>query len=147
MHKINEHGPCFVCGTANPRSMGVTWWADEQGRVSTTIVLDQGYQGPPGYVHGGASAALLDEVMGAAVWRAGYQVVAVNLELEYRKPLPLGSELRVWGEVVEKTGRAVRARSEIVLPDGNTAVIGRGIYVEAPQFFDNDVFTPIEPAV
>jgi uncharacterized protein (TIGR00369 family) len=147
MQKLDEHGPCFVCGTANPRSMGITCWADDQGRVSTTVTLDLGYQGPPGYVHGGASAALLDEAMGAAVWHAGYQVVAVNLEVEYRRPLPLGEELRIWSEVVENNGRTVRARGEILLPDGTVGVIGRGIYVEAPQFFEHTMFRPAQPPV
>jgi acyl-CoA thioesterase FadM len=73
--------------------------------------------------------------MGAAVWHSGYKVVAVNLEIEYRKPLPLGAELYIWGEIVERTGRAIRARGEIVLPGERIAVVGRGIYVEAPHLF------------
>ena len=145
MRRLAEHGPCFVCGTANPHGMHVTWYADEQGRVSTRIALDDSQQGPPGYAHGGASAALLDEVMGAAVWYAGNRVVAVNLECAYRHPLPLGADLTVWGEVVEQTGRTVWARGEIVLPDGTVAVIGRGIYVEAPQFFDNPMMHAFQP--
>jgi acyl-coenzyme A thioesterase PaaI-like protein len=76
MDPIPEHGPCFVCGTQNPHSMGVTWWARDDGAVVTEVALTESQQGPPGYAHGGASAALLDEAMGAAVWRAGYTVVA-----------------------------------------------------------------------
>lgn len=109
MHQLAEHGACFVCGTTNPHGMHVTWYADEHGRVSTRIALSDAQQGPPGYAHGGASAALLDEVMGAAVWYAGNRVVAVNLECAYRHPLPLGAELTVWGEVVKRSGRAARS--------------------------------------
>ncbi|HEX6288215.1 MAG TPA: PaaI family thioesterase [Herpetosiphonaceae bacterium] len=142
MRKLLEHGPCFICGTSNPDSMGVTWWADAAGCIHTTITLSVAQQGPPGYVHGGASAALLDEVMGMAVWNAGYQVASVNLECEYRRPLPLGTELHVMGEIVEKTGSAIRARGTITLPDGTQAVIGRGIYVEAPHLFEHIMGAP-----
>jgi hypothetical protein len=66
-------------------------WARDDGAVVTAVTLTEVQRGPPGHTHGGASAALLDEVMGAAVWRAGYQVAAGNLEVEYRRPVPLGS--------------------------------------------------------
>lgn len=143
MQPIPEHGPCFVCGTQNPHSIGVTWWARDDGAVVTEVTLTEVQQGPPGYAHGGASAALLDEAMGAAVWRAGYTVVAVNLEVEYRRLVPLGEPVHVEGVVVEKAcpepgrrnGRAVRTRGEIRLADGTVAVVARGIYVEAPQLF------------
>jgi uncharacterized protein (TIGR00369 family) len=100
------------------------------------VTLTEAQQGPPGLAHGGASAALLDEAMGAAVWRAGYTVAAVNLQVDYYRPVPLGQSVHVEGTVVEKDGRAVRARGEIRLADGTVAVVGRGIYVEAPQLFD-----------
>lgn len=136
MQRLAEHGSCFVCGTSNPHNMRVVWYADRTGRVSTRVLLNDTHQGPPGYVHGGAAAALLDEVMGAAVWYAGNRVVAVNLQCQYQRPLPLGVELAVWGEVVTREGRAIHARAAILLPDGVEAVTGRGVYVEAPQFFD-----------
>lgn len=145
MYRLAEHGACFVCGSSNPQNMHVTWYADQDGNVSTRVTLGPAQQGPPNYVHGGASAALLDEVMGAAVWYAGNKVVAVNLECEYRRPLPLGVELLVRGQIVGQEGRVVRARGEIVLPDGQIGVVGRGIYVEAPQFFENQQFYEATP--
>ena len=131
-----EHSDWFVCGTQNPRRLGVTWWVRDDGAVVTEVTLTESQQGPPGYAHGGDSAALLDEAMGAAVWRAGYTVVAVNLEVEYRRPVPLGEPVHVEGVVVETEGRAVRTRGEIRLADGTVAVVARGIYVEAPQLFE-----------
>jgi len=63
--------------------------------------------GARGLAHGGASAALLDQAMSAAVWRAGYIAAAVKLEVGYRRPMPLGQPIQVEGSVVEKDGRAV----------------------------------------
>lgn len=142
MHRLAEHGSCFVCGRSNPHGLGVTWWADREAprRVWTRVTLNEAQQGPPRHVHGGASAALLDEAMGAAVWHAGNKVVAAKLEVEYRRALPLGVELYAWGELVEKHGRTLTTRGAIELPDGTVAVIGRGAYVEAPQFFSDLAF-------
>ncbi len=140
MKPIPEHGPCYICGHQNPHNMGVTWWERNDGAIVTDITLNEAQQGPPGHAHGGASAALLDEVMGAAVWRAGYQVAAVNLEVEYRKPVPLGQPIHIEGVVIEQIGRTVRARSELHLADGTVAVIGRGIYAEAPHLFDRPFY-------
>lgn len=107
MQPIPEHGPCFVCGTQKARNMGVIWYARDDGAVVTEVTLTEEQQGPPGHAHGGASAALLDEAMSAAVWRAGYTAAAVKLEVGYRRPMPLGQPIQVEGSVVEKDGRAV----------------------------------------
>src|SRR5512145_688706 len=81
MKRLPEHGSCFVCGTQNPHSIGLTWYQDEDGSIVAEMIFCEAHQGPPGHVHGGASAAVLDEAMGAVVWRAGYSVVSVNLEI------------------------------------------------------------------
>lgn len=141
---LPEHGPCFVCGSDNSHGIGLTWYADEKCTVSSEFVLTQAQQGPPGYAHGGASAAILDEAMGAVVWLAGYNVAVVNLEINYSHPggklrghpLPLGQCLSLKATLTKRTERKVYARGQICLPDGTVAVTGRGIYVEAPQLFE-----------
>ncbi len=133
---LPEHGWCFICGSTNPHSLNVRWNLLEDRSILAEVTLTLAQQGPPGYAHGGASAALLDEAMGTAVWAAGHQVVAVNLEVAYQKPVPLDQSIQVTGQVGEKEGRAVHARAEIRLRDGSLAVAGHGVYVEAPQFFD-----------
>jgi len=135
---LPEHGPCFVCGTENPNSLGMRWYVSKEGDINGKIILTESQQGPPNFAHGGASAALVDEAMGAAVWRAGNTVVAVNLNVDYLKPVPLHQEIEVTGRVaqVEEDGKVVRASGEIRLPDGEIAVSASGTYVNAPQFFE-----------
>ena len=137
MHKLPEHGPCFVCGKQNPRGMGVTWFALEDGSIFAEVFLTEAYQGPPGFVHGGASAALLDEAMGAAVWLAGHTAAAVNLNVDYHHPLPLGSNVTVTARLGEQEGKAIHTSGEIKMSDGEVAVIGKGIYVEARHLFES----------
>ena len=81
MQQLAEHGPCFVCGTANPHNLHVIWYAETESRVSTHVTLSATQQGPPGFAHGGASAVLLDKVMGAAVWHSGRKVAATSYQV------------------------------------------------------------------
>jgi len=135
--QLPYHGWCFVCGNENPHSIGMTWWVDEEGTLTSDFVLDLAKQGPPGYAHGGASAAILDEAMGLVVWAAGHKVAAVNLEINYRKPVPLEQPLRLEARITEQDERKIFSSGEIVLADGSVAVSGRGIYVSAPKLFEN----------
>ncbi len=133
--KLPEHGWCFVCGTENPHSIGIEMWVDDDGVMTSEFTLTQAHQGPPGFSHGGASAAILDETMGLVVWAAGMKVAAVNLEINYHKPLPLNQPLKLEARITEKDDRKVFSSGEIRLPDGTVAVSGRGIYVVAPHLF------------
>lgn len=139
MRRLAEHGPCPVCGS-HPGSMGVVFYEEDGGRVTAEVVFGEGQQGPPGHAHGGMITAVLDEVMGAAVWRAGYRAVALRVEVDYLRPVPLGLPMRVEGQVGDVTGRAIRALSRLTLSDGATAATGFGIFVEAPQLFDQTFY-------
>jgi acyl-coenzyme A thioesterase PaaI-like protein len=133
-----------------PDGLGIQFYAEGESVVAP-VTLNERYEGPPQHVHGGFSAAFLDELMGTAVWRAGYQVVAVNIQFNLRLPVPLGVEIlgRGWVERVE--GRKVFTKGDILLPDGQVAVEGAGIFVEAAHLFPSDtrftrIFkTPDEP--
>jgi uncharacterized protein (TIGR00369 family) len=129
------HGSCFVCGTENPHSIGLTWYVDENGSLTSDFTLNEAHQGPPGHAHGGASAAILDEAMGLVVWAAGLQVAAVNLEINYHRPLPLNVPLTVETRITQKDERKIFSTGEIKLLDGTVCVSGRGIYVVAPHLF------------
>ena len=83
--RLPEHGSCFICGSQNPKGMGLVWYARPDEAHELVVFTDFSFglseQGPPGHTHGGASAAVIDEVMGAVVWRSGLKVVLANLNL------------------------------------------------------------------
>ncbi len=87
-----------------------------------------GTAGPPGHAHGGSIAAVLDEAMGAAAWMAGHRVVAVRLETDFRRLVPLGTDalMEAWVEGVE--GRKVTTRGRLLDDRG-------GLYAEASALF------------
>ena len=135
MRQLPEHGPCFVCGTENPCSIGIQWYVREDGSIYGEILLTKQQQGPPGLSHGGATAALLDEAMGAAVWNAGYQVAATDLLVHYRRPVPLGTKIKVIAWVVGDDGKVKNTSGEIHLSNGEVAVTAQGVYKEAKHLF------------
>jgi acyl-coenzyme A thioesterase PaaI-like protein len=135
--KLPEHGSCFVCGTENPHSIGLTWWLDDDGVMTSEFSLGEAQQGPPGHSHGGASAAILDEAMGLVVWASGIKAAAVNIEINYHRPLPLHQPLTLEARINARDETKVFSSGEIRLADGTVAVSGRGIYVSAPQLFES----------
>ena len=134
--QVPPHGWCFVCGTENPQSIGITMFVDDDGVLTSEFSLTKAQQGPPGCAHGGASAALLDEAMGLVVWAAGHKVAAANIDINYHKPLPLETQLIMESRVTQIDKRKVFSTGEIKLADGTVMVSGRGIYVVAPSLFE-----------
>jgi acyl-coenzyme A thioesterase PaaI-like protein len=140
MKSLPGHGSCFVCGNTNPHSIGIIWQKNPNGRIESSFVFNIHQQGPPGFVHGGASAAVMDEAMGTAVWQGGYRAATVHLELDYRKPIPIGEEIRIEGWLFSEEIDSVTARGIIYLSDGIIAVEARAKYVNAPQLFKDVPF-------
>ena len=133
---ISEHGICYVCGTQNPHGIGLTWYAKKDSSIFSEFTFTIKQQGPLGHIHGGASAAVLDEVIGVAIWRAGYNVAVVNLDIQFRRAIPVDTTVTVEARMIEKKGRKIFGTSEIRLPDGSIAVSAKGIYIEAPHLFE-----------
>ena len=134
--QLPYHGWCFVCGPENPHGIGITMFVDDDGVLTSEFTLNEAHQGPPGHTHGGASAAILDEVMGLVVWSAGHQVVAANININYRKPLPLHQPLLAEARITEVGERKIISVGEIKLADSTVAVSGSGVYVIAPHLFE-----------
>lgn len=132
--RLPKHGPCFVCGSDNSTGLGLDWFSDA-GIVYASSVFDVRCQGPPAHVHGGASAALLDEAMGAALWHAAHPALLASLTVNYHQPIPLGVSVRIEGWLERVEGRKCFAAGQIRLPSGLAAVSATGLYVQAPEEF------------
>nr|WP_257907199.1 hypothetical protein [Janibacter limosus] len=57
--RLRDHGNAMV-GMRNPIAPPLVVTGDESGSTSCALTLGAGYEGPPGYVHGGIVAAVLD---------------------------------------------------------------------------------------
>lgn len=65
------------------------------------------YEGPPGCVHGGFIAAAFDELLGLTQSLSGKVGMTGTLNVKYRSPTPLLTELRLEGTVDSVSGRKV----------------------------------------
>jgi hypothetical protein len=117
-----------------PGGFGVQMYFDPSTNETIGYVsVDDSKQGPPGHVHGGAVTTLIDEAMGACVWYRGFRVVAVNLNINLKLAVPLNVEVILRGRVARQEGRKIFTSGELVLPDGQIAADGSGVFVEAPH--------------
>lgn len=39
LKQLPEHGSCFLCGSENPYNLGLRWYVDEKGMVSSEFTL------------------------------------------------------------------------------------------------------------
>lgn len=74
-------------------------------------------QGWQDVVHGGILAAVLDEVMGAALYYRGWKCVTTRMEVRYRLAARQGDHLRARARVVRETRRAADVEAQIVRED------------------------------
>lgn len=93
-----------VTGEGNPIAPPMRIESRDRG-AEGRCTLGHAHEGPPTYVHGGVSAMLLDQVLGHAAAASGHPGVTADLSVRYRRPVPLGVPLRVWGQVTEAEGR------------------------------------------
>jgi acyl-coenzyme A thioesterase PaaI-like protein len=100
-------------GLANPMSppMRMEHVGD---RIVCDVTFGPAYEGPPGCVHGGYVAGAFDELLGAAQSLSGTQGMTAHLEVDYRRPTPLNTPLRMeaWLDRIE--GRKIWTRGTIV---------------------------------
>jgi uncharacterized protein (TIGR00369 family) len=125
---------CFVCGLKNPAGLKAFFYEVEGNELVALLTPCEQHQGYPGRLHGGMSAAILDETIGRAMNINQDEVwgVTVEMNVRYRKPVPLDQELRVVGRITNQNRRLFEGTGEILLPNGDVAVEGRGKYIKLP---------------
>lgn len=134
---------CFVCGLDNEYGLKSSFYELENGDLFAMFKPAGGHQGYPGRLHGGVSAAILDETIGRAVMRHdknGVWGVTLEFSMKFRKPVPLDQKVAVRARVTSENKRTFEGTGEIVLPDGTVAVEGKGRYLklELGKITDSD---------
>ena len=61
----------------------------------STLEVGDYHQGAPGLAHGGVIATAMDEAMGVLNRLLAVPVVTVHLEIDYRRPVPVGTTLHI----------------------------------------------------
>lgn len=126
----NAQNRCFGCGDANPRGLQLKFFIAEDGTVVSHVEVPDLYEGPPGYVHGGILATLIDEAMSKSVRAQGLTAVTRHMEVDYRLPVPSGQPLRLEGRCIQSDGRKHWTEAKIVDATGRALVRGKGLFIE-----------------
>ena len=115
-----------VIGIRNALAPPLFTHRDSEGRISADFHLGAAYEGPPGHVHGGVAALILDHVLGEAASPDRQPRFTGTITMRYLRPTKLGP-LRT---------EAIRIRSEGVKTycSGHIAD-AEGITVEAEGVF------------
>jgi acyl-coenzyme A thioesterase PaaI-like protein len=92
-----------VIGLRNPIAPPVVLHRDADGGVYTEFHLGAAYEGPPGHVHGGVSALILDHVLGEAASSAAHPRLTGTISLRYLRTTPLG-DLRAEARILRTEG-------------------------------------------
>jgi len=134
---------CLVCGVQNPFGLKTKFYELENKEVVAYFTPHTYLQSYPGILHGGISATILDETIGRAIMAHYGQEsfgVTIELNLKYKKPVPLDVELKVIGRIVSDKGRIFEGTGELILPDGEVAVTASGRYMKrsVTQIVEND---------
>ena len=136
--RLRDHGNAMA-GMRNPIAPPLAVTSDGEGSTTCTFTLGAAYEGPPGCVHGGILAAVLDQVLGSAPARLGLPALTAYLNTTYRRPTLLGQEhvcsarvdridgwkIFVSGEIRDEQGRVTaEAEALFVVPKVAREIIG-----------------------
>ena len=133
-HETAHHKPqknyCFACGPDNPEGMHLEFTLDEDRQTFVChFTLDKRYTGPPGHCHGGIIATILDDAMGKVNKLRHVIAVTKEMTVEYLKPVPLETPLRVEGREVSVHGRQHINMAEILTENNEVLARSRGTFI------------------
>ena len=102
--------------------------------MESTLEVGEYHQGAPGLAHGGIIATAMDEAMGVLNRLLMNPAVTVHLEVDYVRPVPVGSILRIRTEIVGQVGRKLYTAGTARLgsTDGPVAVEAAALFLQVP---------------
>ncbi len=125
---------CMVCGKENGSGLKARFLELAGGELYAEFQPAVEHQGYPGRLHGGIASTLLDEAMGRAINLAHPDVwgVTVELNVKFRKPVPIESPVRALCTVTRDASRIFESEGRILLEDGTVAIEATGKYMKLP---------------
>jgi uncharacterized protein (TIGR00369 family) len=99
------------------------------GSVVCQAQISGQYEGPPGYLHGGIIATLLDEAMSKANRAQGVTAMTRQMQVEYLRPVPSGAAIRIDGRVTRSEGRKHWTEARIQTEDGSVLAHATALFI------------------
>lgn len=126
---------CLVCGLKNSFGLHTSFYELDNNELLAVFKPRNEHQSYPGRLHGGIISTILDETIGRAIMmHADKEVwgVTVDLQVRFKKPVPLDEELRVVGRITKDSSRFFEGTGELLLVDGTVAAEAHGKYLRVP---------------
>ena len=117
-----------VIGVRNPTAPPVVVHRAPDGGVFTDFHLGAAYEGPPGHVHGGVAALILDHVLGEAASTPERPRLTGTITLKYLRTTPLGP-LHVEARIDRTEGVKTFAVGHLADDEGVT-VEAHGVFIQ-----------------
>jgi len=124
------HNRCFGCGPANPIGLHLDFYVAEDQSVVCMPVVAANFEGPPGLLHGGIIATLLDEAMSKAVRVRGLTAMTRQMDVEYLRPVPSATAIRIVGKLVRSEGRKHWTEAQLFDDKLKILASAKGLFVE-----------------
>lgn len=124
----SHYDHCFGCGREHPSGLHLRMTGGGK-EVRGSFTVTEQHQGASMLAHGGIIAAAVDEGMGYLLWLLQTSAVTARLEVEFRKPVPVGATLDLHGVLERVADRRIFTRMTGRLPGGGLAVTARAVYV------------------
>lgn len=135
LKKQRNSKSCIICGMDNPASVKAMFYEMENGELRGLFTFRNEHQSYPGRVHGGMITAMLDELIGRALWIKEPESLAVTttITVKYRRPMPIGVQLRGVARLVQDSTRGFVGVGEIYSPEGKLLAAAEGTYMRLPN--------------
>jgi len=131
MQEIIRNNVCFVCGDNNPQGLRIRFFEDS-GKAVAEYTPPEAYQGYEGILHGGLISTLLDEIMAKALLANERQGMTVEMQVRFKKAVPVNQPLRLIGRVTGVQGRLTETAGELLGADGTVYANATGKFLEVP---------------
>jgi len=120
----------FLVANPSGESIRIAYFCGpEAGVLYAKAWFGRETQGPPGHVHGGAMAAVLDEAMGGVCWMNGHRTVAAKITVSFLAMLPLETETTVESRVERTEGRKIYVRARLFRAGAVPVAEADGLFV------------------
>ena len=103
---------CVVCGSENPRGLRLCFHSNATG-ISAVWTPTRDWESFTGIIHGGIVATVMDEAMSKAIIARGWEALTVELRTRFHHRVQPGYALSVFGQVVCRQKRKIRAEASI----------------------------------
>jgi acyl-coenzyme A thioesterase PaaI-like protein len=124
---------CFGCGPANPQGLHLIFSTDTSDKAHPIATahfnLDRLHEGPPGHIHGGVVATLLDEAMSKLNRPLNVLAMTRHMEVDYLRPVPLYQPLVLVRRHISREGRKLFHQAEIQTPNGEVLARAKALFI------------------